>query len=164
MADQKESSERDGLAAALRNLTEGLSDLVRQHLTWLRLELQREASEAGRHGGYLAVFGAIAVLGYLWLSVTLVLLVGAVVGAIFTPSSGLLGMGVATFVLGFVHLGVGGYYARTQLEALQEQQRRLQDINDPLIENESWAQETMETAEENSSPETIEENSPNSAR
>jgi uncharacterized membrane protein YqjE len=159
MPDRRPSGEADGLGAAFQNLAEGLSSLVRDHVAWLRLELQREASEAGRRSGQLVLFAGIALVGYVWLNLTLVLLVGTVMGALFGPVTGLLGMSIAMGLLGFVHVGFGLYRAHDHLEALQDQRRRLLDMTDPLIESESWPPETTETTE-NSSPETTNAPSP----
>lgn len=129
---------RKGLVPAIRDLTEGTTDLIRHHFELLRIELKREATEAGEHGGVVALGAGIALLGYLLLNLTVILAVGWWTG-------GIGGMTLATLVLGVGHAGLGGWLAVSGLGEFREQQQRIERKTRTLTGKQPWLEENPES-------------------
>lgn len=53
-----------GLVPALRNLTQGVETLVKEHLRLFQLELKRDASQTAERVGILVVCGIVLFFGY----------------------------------------------------------------------------------------------------
>lgn len=141
MSDEQTTTRRPaqtekGLVAAVRNLTDGVTDLVQSQFELLRLEVKREASEAGRRGGSLLLYSGIALVGYVLLNFAAVLFAGGVFG--------LWGMAITALALGVVHLAVGLGYVLRDLDAIQEQRERLERKTRSLTGKQSWLEESPE--------------------
>jgi hypothetical protein len=129
---------RKGLVPAIRDLTEGTTELIRHHFELLRIELKREATEAGEHGGVVALGAGIALLGYLLLNLTVILAVG-------WWTDGIGGMTLATLVLGVGHAGLGGWLAVSGLGEFREQQQRIERKTRTLTGKQTWLEENPES-------------------
>ncbi len=129
---------RKGLVPAIRDLTEGTTDLIRHHFELLRIELKREATEAGEHGGVVALGAGIALLGYLLLNLTIILTVGW-----WTASIG--GMALAALVLGVGHAALGGWLALSGIGEFREQQQRIERKTRTLTGKQPWLEENPES-------------------
>jgi len=108
-----------GISGALRELTDGVTDLVRSQFELLRLETKREATEAGSTAGKLAASAVVALFGYGLLLIAFVLGVG-------WWGYGPAGMAVCAATLGGLHVVGGLIGIRIYLAEFDEQDRRLE--------------------------------------
>lgn len=134
MSDSPKGSSRTGLVPAIRDLTDGVADLVRHRIDLLRLEIQREATEAGRRSGTLLVFGGLALLGYGLLNFAVV----AAAGWWF----GFAGLTGAALTLGFLHLAVGAWGVIDRLQDFEQQRKRIERKTEPQRSDEPWLETT----------------------
>jgi uncharacterized membrane protein YqjE len=116
-SDRRQPDGDTDLIGAIRQLTDGLTDLVRHQLELIRVEFRQELDEFRRHGLALALAAAAALLGYLFA------LVGVVLCAAWL--GGLTLAGPASLGLGVIHLVGGAYYAGTKSRQLEEQRERI---------------------------------------
>ena len=128
-----------GLGVAVRNLTDGVTDLVRCQFQMLRIETKREATEAGKRGGMMAAVGGIALVGYGLLMVGLVLVGGWIWG--------IGGAAVTALVLGAVHVLIGAVGAWRGIEGFREQEQRIEEKTQNLTGsgNPPWLEEKAES-------------------
>jgi len=129
----------EGLIPAIRELTDGITDLVRYQFQLLRLEAKREATDAGKNGGLLAAYGGVALIGY-----TLVL-VGLILGGGWLWGTG--GAALVAFGLGAAHLLIGGVQSMRRINDFQDQKRRIEQKSQNLTGNGDlpWLEEKAES-------------------
>lgn len=129
----------EGLVPTIRNLTDGVTDLIRYQFQLLRLEAKREATDAGRRGGLLAAFGGILLVGYGLFMVGLVLIGGWLWGVG--------GGAITALVLGGLHLLIGGIGAWRSIQGFREQEQRIERKTQNFTESGSplWLEEKAES-------------------
>lgn len=132
MDDYTQTAREQGIAAALRDLTDGVTDLVRYQAELIRVEARRETSEAGARGAKLLMFAGVAAVGYLLLNAALLSLAFAVFGTI-------IGVIVAA-VLAIGHLGLGGLGIWRQLRGFEKQRERLESTAKSVSGRTEWKQ------------------------
>lgn len=140
-AQTEESAEFEegeaGLGAAFRDLTDGISGLVRNQFELIRIETKHEASEAGSTAGKLAGSAIIAFLGYGFLLLALVFSVG-------WWGYGLDGMALFAGIVGALHLIGGLLGVRAYLAKFGAQQERLEKMTRTRTEAEKWQEKNPE--------------------
>ncbi len=138
MSDRQATASHKALVPAIRDLTEGTTDLIRHHFELLRIELKREASEAGERSGVLLAGAGVALLGYGLVNLTIVLFFGWLFASLGAMTLAALGLGVA-------HLGIGGWLTISRLGDFREQQRRLERKTRTLTGTQPWLEENPES-------------------
>ncbi|MFB6264403.1 MAG: phage holin family protein [Bradymonadaceae bacterium] len=132
--------ERRGLLTALRDLADGLDELVRSQLALLRIEVAREGSIAWEQSAALLLSAITALIGYALLLLGIVVAVGAYAG--LTPAS------VTALALGLFHLVPGLIGAHRQLQGLEHQRERLEKKTALLTGDDSWETQMPPTSPE----------------
>lgn len=117
-SDRPPPSETD-LIGAIRDLTDGLTDLVRHQIELVRTEFRQELDEFRHRGITLFIAAATALVGYLLTLVGIILVAGWL--------GGLAVAGPVALGLGALHLFGGAFYAGRQAEQLDEQRERIRE-------------------------------------
>lgn len=99
IADGTRGERTGGIVGALKDLSEGMSVLFRQHLELVRLEVKEDARIISGHIAILVVFGLFALVGYVMLNGAAVLFAGW--------GFGIHGMAVVSLVLAIVNMTFG---------------------------------------------------------
>lgn len=128
--DPQENVPRPGLLSALRELTDGLDELIRSQIALLRVEAAREASAAWENSAPLIVATMGAFLGYGLLLCTFILVAGAL--------GGLTWMAGTALVLAVLHLGPGLFTIVRQLRELEVQRDRIESKAASLTGDQPW--------------------------
>jgi hypothetical protein len=127
---------RDGIVAAFKDLTDGLSVLVRQHLELVRLEVKEDAQILGGHIAIFALFGAIVLMGYGLLNLSAILFAGW--------GFGLHGMAVTSLVLAIVNLGIGARALRGAFQRIKADGVALDRTAQELEKDIEWVRQIRE--------------------
>jgi len=125
-----------GLRAAIQNLADGVTGLVRDQFELLRVETKREATRAGSTGGRLAASAVVGVLGYAFSLLALVLGVGW--------ASGVGAMAICAGVIGGLHLIGGLIGARYYLRQFEKQRDRIEQKTRTHTKAERWQKNNQE--------------------
>ena len=129
MAETKETQSIGDLVGRLANDT---STLLRQEVQLAKVELSRKAAETGKHVGLIAVGGGVAYAGVLAIVAALILFLGE-----YMP------FWLSALVTGVVVSGIGYYFARRQLGALQHLDPVPRATVETMKENKEWAKEQL---------------------
>jgi uncharacterized membrane protein YqjE len=129
MAEMKDTQSIGDLVARLASDT---STLLRQEVQLAKVELSRKAADTGKHVGMIAVGGGVAYAGLLAIVAALILFLGE-----YMP------FWVSALVTGIVVGGIGYYFARRQLEALQHVDPVARATVETMKENKEWAKEQL---------------------
>ncbi len=123
MASRSSDRSQTLLIGALKNLSDGVTGLVGNHLKLAQLELKQDAAAAAKDIAALVVAGVFALIGYLLLNVAAILFAawhGLAAAAIVGGSLALvnlLGGGFALVGLGSrIQQRYYGYYTQTAIE------------------------------------------------
>ena len=138
MADDS-PSRRPGVVGALHDLSDSLTQLLQQQITLLRLEISREASEAGSRSAQLLLFAGIGLLGYFLVNIAIICLAGYL--------AGFGAMSLTALGLGTLHLGVAVVQIRRQIDGFEQQQQRLESKAEELAGRETWETPQIDTEE-----------------
>lgn len=138
MQRRPDTPTQPGFNAAIQGLSEGFSNLVRQHVELARHEAKDELKQAATQIIGLVVFGAIALLGYVLLLATIVLL------ALWVGGIG--PMFITCAVLAGLHLGVAGIAVARLSSQLGESGVRLPQISEELERNKQWIKQLRKSS------------------
>lgn len=108
---QGRATKTSGIVGALKDLTDGMSVLFRQHLELVRLEVKEDARILTGHLAVLVVFGLFTLVGYLMLNGAAVLFAGW--------GFGIHGMAITTLILAVVNLAFGLRAMRATMARLE---------------------------------------------
>lgn len=137
MAQQITPRQSSGIQAALENLTDGLSRLVRQHLELAKIEAKMEAKIVGRNAAVLVVCGALLLLGYGLLNLAIILT------ALWLGS--IAAMAITSIILAVLNLGVASFALYRAISNLQDNDL-LPKTAEELQRNKKWIKEIRETS------------------
>ena len=135
--DTDSPTPRPGVVGALRDLSDNLTQLVQKQVALVRLEVSREASEAGSRSAQLLLFAGIGLVGYFLINVAIVCLAGYL--------AGYGGMSLSALSLGMIHLIVAFVQIRRQMEAFEQQQARLESKAETLAANDTSGPPQIDT-------------------
>ncbi len=122
-----------GIVGALKDLTEGINVLFRQHLELLRLEVKEDARILGGHIAILIAFGTIALIGYGLLNLAAILFAGW--------GFGVHGMAIAALLLALLNLGFGLNAMRRTMERLKSDGLALDRTTQTIERDIEWVKE-----------------------
>lgn len=129
----------DGLKPAFERLTDGMSTLVKQHLELARYEVKKDVKTTGTRVGIIAVCGVIALVGYIMLLVTGVLLAGWL--------GGWLAAWITAGAEALINLALAGGLAAYFGKKLRDDKPvDLAQTNDELNEDKRWLREIGENS------------------
>lgn len=137
MAEQIPPRTNGGIQAALENLTDGLSRLVRQHLELAKIEARHEAKVVGQNVAVLAIFSAIALLGYGLLNLAIILT------ALWLGS--VAAMAITSIIVAVLNLGGAGFALSKAASRLRENDL-LPKTAEEMKRNKKWIQEIRENS------------------
>lgn len=147
MAEQLTPRPQSGFQAAIEDLTDGLSRLVRQHFDLARAEVRQEATEMSLFARAAAICVGLFLVGYVLLLVAIIL-TAAWLGGVGP-------MAITAIILALAHLG-GAAIAYWRLDIHKKQSDlSLPQTTEELQRNKKWIKEIRE----NSSPKLTAENS-----
>ncbi|TXD35354.1 phage holin family protein [Lujinxingia vulgaris] len=135
---QPDSPSAAGFNAAIQGLSEGFSNLVRQHVELARHEAKDELKQVATQVIGLVVFGAIALVGYLLLLAAIVLL------ALWLGGVG--PMFIACAILAGLHLAVSGVAIARLSSQLSESGVSLPQISEELERNKQWIKQLRKSS------------------
>lgn len=130
-------SRRPGVVGALQDLSDSLTRLVQQQISLLRLEISREATEAGSRSAQLLLFAGIGLLGYFLINIAIICSAGYL--------AGFGAMSLTALALGALHLGVAVVQIRRQIDGFEKQQERLESKAEELAGQETWETPQIES-------------------
>jgi hypothetical protein len=137
--DGKRSGGLDGLKPAFERLTDGLSTLVKQHMELARYEVTKDVKTTGTRVGIIAACAVVALLGYVMLLATGVMLAWWL--------GGLLAAWITAGALAVVHLALAGGLAAYFGKKLRDDKPvDLAQTNDELNEDKRWLREIGESS------------------
>ena len=125
-----------GIIGALRDLTDGMSVLFRQHLELVRLEVKEDARILGSHVAIVVFFGLIALLGYGLLNAAAILFAGW--------GFGIHGMAITSLVLSLVNLGFGARAMVSTMARIKADGIALDRTAQELEKDIEWVKEIRE--------------------
>jgi len=127
-----EMKETQSIGDLVARLAGDTSTLLRQEVQLAKVELSRKAAETGKHIGLIAVGGGVAYAGLLAIVAALVLFLGE-----YMP------FWLSALITGVVVGGIGYYFARRQLDALQHLDPVPRATVETMKENKEWAKEQL---------------------
>jgi len=127
-----EMKETQSIGDLVARLAGDTSTLLRQEVQLAKVELSRKAAETGKHIGLIAVDGGVAYAGLLAIVAALVLFLGE-----YMP------FWLSALITGVVVGGIGYYFARRQLDALQHLDPVPRATVETMKENKEWAKEQL---------------------
>ena len=127
-----EMKETQSIGDLVARLAGDTSTLLRQEVQLAKVELSRKAAETGKHIGLIAVGGGVAYAGLLAIVAALVLFLGE-----YMP------FWLSALITGIVVGGIGYYFARRQLDALQHLDPVPRATVETMKENKEWAKEQL---------------------
>ena len=127
-----EMKETQSIGDLVARLAGDTSTLLRQEVQLAKVELSRKAAETGKHIGLIAVGGGVAYAGLLAIVAALVLFLGE-----YMP------FWLSALITGVVVGGIGYYFARRQLDALQHVDPVPRATVETMKENKEWAKEQL---------------------
>ncbi len=133
-------TERNGFQAAIDELTDGLSRLVRQHFELARTEVREEARQYSRYAAILTAATATLFMGYVMVHLAIIL-VALWIG-------GMAAMAITAIVLAILNITGGLFAARYAWQGIQNTDVRLTQTTEELQRNKQWLKEIRD----NSSP------------
>ncbi|WP_158542288.1 phage holin family protein [Lujinxingia litoralis] len=138
MQRRSDTQGQAGFNAAIHGLSEGFSNLVRQHVELARHEAKEELKQVATQVIGLVVFGALALVGYLLLLAAIVLL------ALWLGGSG--PMFITCAVLAGLHLAVAGVAIARLSSQLNDSGVRLPQISEELERNKQWIKQLRKSS------------------
>lgn len=138
MAERPVITDAGRFQAAIDDLTDGVSRLVRQHFELARTEVRQEARQLATNLLVIAVFGAVALVGYGLLNLAVVFLFGAVWD--FTA------MAWATLALAVVNIGGAGIAIALGARRLSDTEVGLPDTTEELQKDREWIKEIRDNS------------------
>ncbi len=133
MAERPIPREPTGFQTAIEELTDGLSQLVRQHFELARTEVRREASEFAGYLQGLVVFGTVALMGYGVLNLAIIVVAFWI--------GGVAAMAITAVVLALLQLGVGAIGALRIVRNIQNEEVGLPETTEELQKDKQWLKE-----------------------
>ena len=127
-----EMKETQSIGDLVARLAGDTSTLLRQEVQLAKVELSRKAAETGKHIGLIAVGGGVAYAGLLAIVAALVLFLGEYMA-----------FWLSALITGVVVGGIGYYFARRQLDALQHLDPVPRATVETMKENKEWAKEQL---------------------
>lgn len=122
------------MIVAIKNLTQGTQNLLKHHLELARHEITSDLQELSKDTiGLIAALG-MALLGYLLLNMT-----GILLAAWF---AGIKGMALTSGVLALLHLGGGALAARAILTGIKERRYGMTYTGNEIERSKEWVKET----------------------
>ncbi|WP_230470174.1 phage holin family protein [Lujinxingia vulgaris] len=138
MQRQPDSPSAAGFNAAIQGLSEGFSNLVRQHVELARHEAKDELKQVATQVIGLVVFGAIALVGYLLLLAAIVLL------ALWLGGVG--PMFITCAILAGLHLAVSGVAIARLSGQLSDSGVNMPQISEELERNKQWIKQLRKSS------------------
>ena len=149
MAERPVTTSPSRFQAAIDELTDGLSQLVRQHFELARSEVRREAQNIADISSDIAIYallGAIGAVGYLLLNVAIIL-VALWLGSVAA-------MAITALVLAVLQLSIGGIGVAMAVRRFKESDiEPLRETTEELQKDKQWIKEIRD----NSSPKRLPE-------
>lgn len=149
MAERPVTTSPSRFQAAIDELTDGLSQLVRQHFELARSEVRREAQNIADISSDIAVYallGAIGAVGYLILNVA-VILVALWLGNVAA-------MAITALVLAVLQLGIGGFGIAMAVRRFQDSDiEPLRETTEELQKDKQWIKEIRDNSSAKRLPE-----------
>ncbi|MFU8802816.1 MAG: phage holin family protein, partial [Bradymonadaceae bacterium] len=118
------------LQTAFQGLTDGLSNLFRQHLELVRFEVKEEATEVGKNVAALGLFVFIALVGYGLLNLAAIFFAGWF--------GGLVAMAIAALALALINLGGAAYAIRKIMHRFEDNSVNLSRTEEEMQRNKQW--------------------------
>lgn len=138
MAERPVITDANRFQAAIEELTDGVSRLVRQHFELARTEVRQEASRLGTNLAIIGVFGAVALVGYGLLNLAVVFLFGAFWS--------LTAMAWATLALAVINLGGAGIAIAVSARRISDTDVGLSDTTEELQKDREWIKEIRDNS------------------
>lgn len=121
----------DGLKPAFERLTDGVSTLVKQHIELARHEVKQDVNTTSKRVAAIAICGVVALVGYLLLNATLIMLFGLIGGVSAAFITGV--------VLTVLHLAAAGILVAYFGKKLRDEKPvDLAQTNDELDRDKQW--------------------------
>ena len=146
MAERPVIARDTGFNAAIDNLTEGLSRLVRKHFELARTEVRQEVSEISHYVGLLAVLAGVGLVGYGLLNLAIILF-AAWLGDVAVTAFVALGLALA-------NLGAAAIAGVRMLRTLRQNHVQLPQTTDEMQRNKQWLKEIRASSSPNLPAET----------
>lgn len=138
---QSEARIDRSIPGLLRRLRDETITLFRQELALAKTEMSEKASKTGRNVAYLAVGGAIAYAGlmFLLLGLSRLILVGLLAAGVSESVAGW----VAPAIVGVVIAAIGYAFIQKAISTLKRQQVAPEQTVQSLQENKEWLQQKI---------------------
>lgn len=138
MATVTTDADRRSVVELLKDLRDESTALVRQEIALAKTELSEKGAKLGRNSAYLAVGGAVAYAGlmFLLLGLTVLLYAGLVAIGLDHWAAGIL----APLIVGAVVAGIGAALVSKAISAFKHETLVPERTVETLKENSRWAQ------------------------
>lgn len=138
--DEAQVNHANGLATSFQSLTDNLFTLFRQHIELVRYEVKQEATFVGKNIAALVLFGVIALVGYVFLNLAIVVFAAWL--------GGIVAMAIATLALALLHLGVAAVAIWRIQSRFQEQSVSLSRTSEEIQKDKEWIKQIRTNSQE----------------